>query len=151
MNNASFNLLLNDKNLRLEVLIYLMASSNMKHEDIIPPLLQINGILQNAYYLAIPNAVEIALKRGPITDSLRRCIGFCIENADLSSLEPDEFDYIKQGVDKAWKGSTTLENPITKKMRMDEIKFKPLTRSPEDITRSMLERLPKRISKPFEE
>lgn len=157
LNDAGFALLLSPKS-QYNALIYLMATANVRDRiDTFNPniggITGINGTKPELYVISIPDAIRFIIDNdNPITDAFRANVSKWIDQSvDIENFNHDDRLSIKEWVDKAWEGCTTLEHPLKRKKPLKGVDSPFKARSAEEIFRSMMGKLPKTGNRPFEE
>lgn len=158
LNSAAFNLYISNKELRLELVVLLMTTANVREngEDIFNRLhIHVNGIPEEIYIFAAALAIKRLLTwERYITDSFRVHVTSCVEcSQDFDQLDKETQRFIKDYIDKAWEGSTTYEHPIKRQQRLKQSGFPKMGKnnSREQILSRMMDSLPKSFGKPFED
>lgn len=158
LKSAAFNLYISDKKLRVELVILLMTTANVREhdKDIFNRLhIHVNGVPEDIYIYAVAFATERLLSWGrKITDSFRVHVTSWVERSlDFEELDEDTQKFIKGYLDKAWEGPTIYEHPIKRQQRLKKTGFPRLGRnnSSDQILSRMMESLPKSFNKPFED
>lgn len=158
LKSAALNLYISDKELRLELVILLMTTANVREngKDIFNRLhIHVNGVPEDIYIFAAACATERLLSWGrKITDNFRVHVTSWTERSlDFEELDEETQKFIIGYIDKAWEGPTTYEHPIKRQQRLKKSGFPRFGRnnSREQILSRMMDSLPKSFNKPFED
>lgn len=110
------------------------------------------GINSMGQIFALIKSVEMLVKwNRDINDNFRNHMTSVIEHGhELDQWPKGLFECIEISVNKAWKGNTMLENPLKRKIRLEEFNFPKISSTLEDILDQMVNNLPKKPRKPYE-
>lgn len=150
LNGAAFNLKLSELENWFEILVALMATVNVRKKGGLFNLFlpSVKEIPEEIYIIAVAAAIEQVLNwdRG-ITDVFQQNISNWVERSiDYEKLDSETKKYVKKWIDKAWEFKTTLEHPISRQQRLKNTGF--INKS---VTPKMMNLIPKKFLKPYEE